>query len=75
MTLIFEQIVDHVRNLPLDQQEMLRDLIDKWQIERRRREIAEDAQTSLALFREGNLSAHSAKTVIDTLQQSLSQPE
>ncbi len=75
MTLIFEQIVDTVKELPFEQQEMLRDLIDKWHIEMRRCEIAQDAQESLHLFRSGQLPSQSAQAILAELEQSLNQTE
>ncbi len=75
MTMVFDQIVDTVKELPFEQQTMLRDLIDKWQIEMRRREIAQDAQASLQLLRDGQLQPQSAQAVIAELEQSLGQTE
>ncbi len=71
MTVTFEQVVEMVRQFPTEQQEMLADLIRRWHIETRRREIARDAQESLATFRSGQLKPQSAQAVIKELQQSL----
>ena len=46
------------------------DLIRGWRTETRRREIARDAQESLAAFRSGQLEPQSAQAVITELQQS-----
>ena len=71
MTMTFEQVVETIRQLPAEQQEMLIDLIRGWRIETRRREIARDAQESLAAFRNGQLKPQSAQAVITELVQSL----
>jgi hypothetical protein len=57
MAMTFEQVV-----------EMLIDLMRGWRIEARRREIARDAQGSLAAFRSGELEPQSAQAVIAELQ-------
>jgi hypothetical protein len=75
MTLIFEQIVDTVRALPFEQQEILRELMAKWRIEARRAEIARDARGSLEMFRAGQLKPQAAQIVIAELRQALSDEE
>jgi len=67
----FEQVVDTVLQLPLDQQEMLEALLRGWHIKARRQEIARDAQESLTAFHAGQLKPQSAQAVIAELQQSL----
>ena len=71
MAMTFEQVVEMIRQFLAEQQEMLTDLIRGWRIETRRREIARDAQESLAAFRSGQLKPQSAQAVISELQQSL----
>ncbi len=71
MAMTFEQVVETARQFPADQQEMLIDLIRGWRTETRRREIACDAQESLAAFRSGHLESHSAQAAITELRQSL----
>ncbi len=75
MTMTFEQVVETVRQFPDEQREMLVDLIRGWRTEARRREIARDAQESLAAFRSGQLDPQSAQAVITELQQSLEDQE
>ncbi len=70
MAMTFEQVVETVKQFPAEQQEMLIDLMRGWRIEARRREIARDAQKSLAAFRGGELEPQSAQAVITELQQS-----
>ena len=75
MSATFEQVVDSVMELSAEQQEMLMDLIKRRYIERRRREIAQNAQESLQAFRDGRLRAQSARDVIRELQQALDDEE
>lgn len=67
MAMTFEQIVETIKQFPAEQQEMLVDLIQSWRAEARRREIARDAQESLAAFRSGQLEPKSAEIVIAEL--------
>ena len=67
MAMTFEQVVEMIRQFLAEQQEMLTDLIRGWRIETRRREIARDAQESLAAFRSGQLKPQSAQAVISEL--------
>jgi len=71
MAMTFEQVVEMIRQFPAEQQEMLIDLIRGLRIETRRREIARDAQESLAAFRNGQLEPQSAQAVISELRQSV----
>ena len=75
MSMTFEQVVELIRQLPDEQQEMLIDLIHSWRTEARRREIARDAQESLAAFHSGQLQPQSAQAVIAELRRSLAGPE
>ena len=75
MAITFEQVVETAKQFPAEQQEMLIGLIRAWRTEARRREIARDAQESLAAFRSGQLEPQSAQTVITELRQSLEDQE
>lgn len=75
MTITFEQVVETTKQFPAEQQEMLIGLIRAWRTEARRREIARDAQESLAAFRSGQLEPQSAQTVITELRQALEDQE
>lgn len=75
MTMTFEQVVETIRQFPAEQQDMLINLIHSWRIEAQRREIARDAQESLAAFRSGQLEPQSAQAVITELRQSLEDQE
>jgi len=70
----FDQVLDTVMQLPLEQQEMLLEIIHKRHIENRRREIAEDAQKTIAAFQSGQLKPQSAEKIIAELRHSLSEP-
>ncbi len=70
----FEQMVETAKQFPAEQQEMLIDLIRGWR-KARRREIAHDAQESLAAFRNGQLEPQSAQAVITELGQALEDQE
>jgi len=69
-----DQALDMAMQLPLEQQEILLDILKRRQSERNRHEIAEDAQTSLAEFRAGRLVIQSADEAIDELHRSLGEP-
>ncbi len=69
MAITFEQVVETIRRFPEEQQDMLIELIRVWRTENRRREIARDAQESLAAFRSGQLEPQSAQAVITELRQ------
>ena len=75
MAMTFEQVIETIRQFPAEQQEMLIDLIRGWRTEARRREIARDAQESLAAFRSGQLEPQSAQAVVTELRQSLEDQE
>lgn len=55
-TTTFDEILDTVMLWPLDQQEMLVEILHRRHIASRRQEIAHDAQASIALFRSGQLT-------------------
>lgn len=63
--------LDTVMELPPEQQEMLLEILRKRHIQRRRQEIAKDAQESLAAFQAGQLRPQSAAEVIVELRQAL----
>lgn len=75
MTITFEQVVEMVKEFPAEQQNLLADLMRGWRIDARRREIARDAQESLAAFHQGQLKPQSAAEVIHELQLFLEDSE
>ncbi len=66
-----DQVLDEAMQLPLDQQEMLLDILKRRRSERNRHEIANDAKASLAEFRAGYITAQPADEVIAELHKSL----
>ena len=68
-----DRVLDEVMDLPPEQQEMLMQILQRRLIERRRDEIARDAEFSLAEFRAGKLQAQSASDVISELREFIQQ--
>lgn len=70
-TVTLDSAIDVVVQLPQEQQEMLLGIMQNRHIEMRRKEIAADADASLAAFRAGELTPQSAEDVIAELHDSL----
>ena len=66
-----DEVLDRAMDLPIEQQEMLIQILQRRMIERRRDEIAQDAAFSLAEFREGKLKAKTADEAISELREFL----
>ncbi len=66
-----DKVLDEAMDLPLEQQEMLIQILQHRIIERRRDEIAQDATFSLAEFKAGKLKAQNAQDVIVELREFL----
>ncbi|MER3433926.1 MAG: hypothetical protein C4288_10950 [Leptolyngbya sp. ERB_1_1] len=66
-----DQVLETAMQLPLEQQEMLIEILRHRHIEQRRAEIARDAKESLQLFREGKLKPQPVEDIIAELRQSL----
>jgi transcriptional regulator with AAA-type ATPase domain len=64
-----DRVLDEAMNLPIEQQEMLIQILQRRAIEQRRDEIARDAQLSLAEFREGKLKIQTAEEAIADLRE------
>ena len=67
----FDQVVHTASQLPLDQQEMLIEILSKRRIETRRKEIMDDAEDSIAAFRQDRLKAQSAEDAIAELHRAI----
>jgi hypothetical protein len=65
------QVLETAMQLPLEQQEMLIEILRHRHIEQRREEMARDAEESLQLFREGQLKPQPVEGIIAELRQSL----
>ena len=66
-----DEVLDRAMDLPIEQQEMLIQIIQRRMMERRRDEIAQDAALSLAEFREGKLKVQTADEAITELRELL----
>lgn len=62
-----DQAISTAIQLPLDQQEMLIDILNKRRIEIRRQEIIADANNSIQAFRDGQFKMLSAEAAIAEL--------
>ncbi len=60
--------IDIVRRLPVEQQEMLIDILYRQNLERRRKEIAEDAMKSIADFHSGKIQSNPVQEIISELR-------
>jgi hypothetical protein len=70
-----EQAIDAVMQLPLEQQDMLIEIIRNRRIEQRREEIASDARQAIAAFHAGQLKPQPVDSIITELRQSLDEPD
>ena len=66
-----DEVLDRAMDLPIEQQEMLIQILQRRMIERRRDEIAQDAAFSIAEFRKGRLKAQTADEAIAELREFL----
>ncbi|MDJ0636804.1 MAG: hypothetical protein QNJ34_26730 [Xenococcaceae cyanobacterium MO_188.B29] len=66
-----DEVLDRAMDLPIEQQEMLIQILQCRMIERRRDEIAQDAAFSLTEFRKGKLKAQTADEAIAELREFL----
>ena len=69
MSQTFAEIVEDVKQLSPGEKEELQDLLKKYLIEERRREIREDAEAGLKEYQDGKLRSFSS---VDELMDSLS---
>ena len=74
-TISLDEALETVMQLPPEQQEMLIEIMRHRQIERRRQEIAEDAQQSLSAYRAGEYKPQSAVQVIRELHLGLDEDD
>jgi len=69
-----DQVLDAVMELPVEQQEILLQIIKKRLTENMRNEIASDAKISLAEFQAGKLQLKTATEAIQELREYLNNP-
>ncbi len=65
----FQQIIESVESLPLEDQEFLIDLLQKRLETQRRKELAEEIETVRKEFSEGNFQLGSVKDFLAELDQ------
>lgn len=68
-----EEAIFTVNQLPIEQREMLLEIIKNQMIESRRKEIADDAKKAIAAFHQGELKPQSMESIIVELQASLTE--
>ena len=59
----FQEIIESIENLPLEDQDYLFDLIKKRRIEKRRLEIANNAKAIVKDFQEGRVKKRTAEEI------------
>lgn len=69
-----DRVLDAAMELPLEQQEMLMQILKNRIVENRRSEIAKNAAASIAEFKAGKLKATTAAEAIQDLREYLNQP-
>lgn len=69
-----DQAIDTVMQLPLEQQDMLIEIIRNRRIEQRREEIASDARQAIEAFQSGQLKPQPVDDIITELRQSFDEP-
>ncbi|MUG93947.1 hypothetical protein F7734_16695 [Scytonema sp. UIC 10036] len=69
-----DRVLDAAMELPLEQQEMLVEILTNRIIESRRDEIASDAAASIAEFRAGRFKVQTAAETIQELREYLNNP-
>jgi hypothetical protein len=69
----FDQVLEMVAQWPVEQQEMLFDVLRRRQIAIRRKEIAQNVRETRAAYRQGELQAESASDAIDHLRTLLAE--
>ena len=63
-----DQAIDTVKQLPIEQQEILADIFYHRHLEKRRRKIAEDARKSIADFHAGKFEPKPVQEIISELR-------
>ncbi len=71
MIMTFEQTVDAVMQLTLEQQDLLADLLKRWRIEQTRTQIAKGAAEDIADFQRGKFQSQPVADIIAELRQTL----
>jgi hypothetical protein len=66
-----EEAIFTVNQLPLEQREMLLEIVKNQMIEAQREEIAKDAKEAIAAFHRGDLKPQPIENIISELQATL----
>ncbi|MBD2149030.1 hypothetical protein H6F44_02650 [Pseudanabaena sp. FACHB-1277] len=68
-----EEAISTVNQLPIEQREMLLEIVKNQMIEAQREEIAKDAKEAIAAFRRGDLKPQPIENIISELQATLTE--
>jgi hypothetical protein len=68
-----EEAISTVNQLPIEQREMLLEIVKNQMIEAQREEIAKDAKEVIAAFRRGDLKPQPIENIISELQATLTE--
>ncbi|WP_425214961.1 hypothetical protein [Tumidithrix helvetica] len=75
LTITLAEAIEIVEQLPVEQQDMLVQIVLSRQIERRRDEIAQSGREAIAAYQAGELKAYTAAEAIAELSNILDSPE
>jgi hypothetical protein len=67
----FEQVLDEVAELSLEQQELLIKIVSQRNSENRRKQLAKESQEAFAEFKQGNLPSQKVEDAIADLRNYL----
>ncbi len=70
-----EEAISTVNQLPLEQREMLLEIVKNQMIEAQREEIAKDAKEAIAAFHRGDLKPQPIESIISELQATLTEDQ
>ena len=70
-----EEAISTVNQLPIDQREMLLEIVKNQMIEAQREEIAKDAKEAIAAFHRGDLKPQPIENIIAELQATLTEEQ
>jgi len=70
-----EEAISTVNQLPIDQREMLLEIVKNQMIEAQREEIAKDAKDAIAAFHRGDLKPQPIENIIAELQATLTEDQ
>ncbi|MBD2652019.1 hypothetical protein H6G45_00635 [Synechocystis sp. FACHB-383] len=73
--LTFEKLLDNIEDLPIDQQELLMNIVSHRLADKRRQQLAQECQEGLVEFRSGQLKPMTAEEAIADLHNFLAEPE